>query len=106
MTYLVSGSGGPGFASPEEAVRVLEQLVLPGFDALIRLEADKKILAGGLPVGERAVAFIVEASSHDEVDRLLRGLPLWGVLEWKVTPLESFAGRAEQERAIVAAVKK
>ena len=106
MKYLVLGSGGPGFASPEEAVTILESVVMPSFDALIKLEADKKILAGGLPVGDRSFVFIIEADSHDEVDKLLRALPMWGVLEWEVTPLQNFKGRADVERATLAALKK
>ena len=54
MKYLVIGSEGPGFASPEQAVEILEKVILPTFDALITLEVEKKILAGGLPVGARA----------------------------------------------------
>ncbi len=53
MKYLVFGSEGPGFASSEEAVHLLEKLVLPSFDVLMRLEEQNKILAGGLPVGDR-----------------------------------------------------
>ena len=106
MRYLVSGSEGPGFASPEEAVEILEEVVLPTFDALMKLEAQKKIAAGGLPVGDRAFVFIAEAASNEELDRLLRSLPAWGVLEWHVTPLQSFAGRAAQERDVVKRFKK
>ena len=106
MRYLVSGSEGPGFASPEEAVEILEEVVLPTFDALMKLEARKKIAAGGLPVGDRAFVFIAEAASNEELDRLLRSLPAWGVLEWHVTPLQSFAGRAAQERDVVKQFKK
>jgi hypothetical protein len=47
MKYLLIGCGGPGFASPEAAVRVLEVIILPNFDKLIGLEK-KRILAGGL----------------------------------------------------------
>jgi len=54
MKYLVVGSEGPGFTSPEEVLAVLEGGILPTFDALMKLEAEKKILAGGLPVGDRA----------------------------------------------------
>ena len=43
MKYLVAGSEGPGFASPEETVEVLERGVFPTFDALLKLEAEKKI---------------------------------------------------------------
>jgi hypothetical protein len=105
MQYLVEGTGGPGFKSPEEVVEVLERAILPGFEHLIRLQAEKKILAGGLRVGERAFVFIVEAASNDEADQLVRGIPIWGVLEWKVTPLQSVEGRAEMERAVAKQIK-
>jgi hypothetical protein len=98
MKYLVSASEGPGSVFPEETLEALENRVLPAFDTLIRLEAEHKILAGGVPVGGRALVFIVEAASHDEVDRLVRCLPVWGALKWQVTPLQTFAGRAAQER--------
>lgn len=106
MKYLVMGSAGPGFASPEEALEVLEKGILPTFETLLKLEADKKILAGGLPVGDRAFVFILEAASHEEADQVLRDLPAWGLLQWEVTPLQSFEGRAQKERSVVAELKK
>jgi hypothetical protein len=101
MYYLVSASEGPGFASPQETLKVLEDLVLPQFESLMRLEAEKKILAGGVPLGDRAMVFIVEAASHAEMDRMLRNLPMWGLFKWDVVALETFAGRAAQEREFV-----
>lgn len=106
MRYLVHASEGPGFASPEETVQVLEKIVLPSFDALIKLEKEKKILGGGLPIGDRAFVFIAEASSNEELDRILREIPMWGALKWHVTALQSFEGRAAQERQVVAQLKK
>ena len=50
-----------------ETAEVLENIILPTFDTLVKLEGDKKILAGGLPVGDRAFVFIVEAASNEEV---------------------------------------
>ena len=105
MRYLVTGSEGPGFASPEETIGVLEKIVIPSFDALTALESRKKIVAGGLPLGDRAFVFIVDARSNEEVDALLRGLPMWGVLNWQVTPLQSFKGRARIEREAVRSSK-
>lgn len=105
-TYLVVGSEGPGFTSPEEAIQVLEKGILPTFNAIMKLQEEKKIIAGGLPIGDRALVFIMEASSNDEVDKFLRSLPAWGALKWKVTALESFAGRAAQEREILNELKK
>jgi hypothetical protein len=106
MKYLVIGKGGPGFSSPEEAKKILNEIVMPSFDELIKLEKEKKILAGGLPVGDRAFIFIIEASSNDEVDRILRKLPMWGVLNWKVKPLQDFSTRAEDERTMLKELNK
>ena len=84
----------------------MEKGILPTFDELLKLEVDKKILAGGLPVADRAFVFILEASSNDEADQILRDIPAWGVLKWKVTPLQSFQGRADKERGIVETLKR
>ena len=106
MRYLVVGSEGPSFASVEEEIKVLDEIVLPSFDHLMELEADNKILAGGLPVGDRAFVFIIEAHSNEELDLLLRGIPMWASLQWEVTPLQTFARRAEYERNAVNELKK
>jgi|SRR6516162_6131296 hypothetical protein len=106
MKYLVTGSEGPGFTSPEEAIAVLEEGIIPTINALKKLEADKKIVAGGLPVGDRGFVFIAETASNEELDQVLRNIPAWGVLKWHVTPLQSFAGRAAQEREVVKQLKK
>ncbi len=54
MRYLVTASEGPGFSSPEEDVHILEKTILPSFEALIELEKGKKILGGGLPLGDKS----------------------------------------------------
>jgi hypothetical protein len=106
MKYLVVGSGGPGFGSAEEAAQILENIILPSFGDLIKLEKSKKILAGGLPVGDRAFVFILEAASNEEVDLIVRKIPMWGSLDWEVTPLQSFFGRAAQERVFLKSLKR
>ena len=103
--FLVTTSEGPGFGAPEDVVEVLENGILPTFDALADLKAKKKIITGGLPAGSRTLYLIVDAGSHDEVDRMLRDLPAWGVFSWKVTPLQSIEGRAQMEREILKALK-
>lgn len=101
MQYLVQASGGPGFTSPQETVAVLEKGILPTFEALLALQQEDTILAGGLPAGDRAFVFIAEADDNDEIDRLVRDLPAWGALDWRITPLQSFAGRAAVERVVL-----
>jgi muconolactone delta-isomerase len=68
---------------------------------LAELTAQGKIVAGGVPVGSRTTSFIVEAASHDELDQLLDGVPWWGVMKTTVVPLQSFAQRAANDRALM-----
>jgi hypothetical protein len=100
MLYLVESeateAGAP--TTREQAVALLEQLIIPSLENLAK---DGKIRAGGLFVGARAGVLIVGATSHDEVTDLVRALPAWGVWSWKVTPLESFAHRADLEKKVV-----
>jgi hypothetical protein len=105
MRYMVHTAEGPKFTSSQEMVNALESTVLPSLDTLVNLEADGTIVGGGVPVGDRALAFIIEADSNDHLDRLLHDLPIWGMLKWSVIPLEPFEARAEQEREFVEATK-
>ena len=100
MLYLVefeaTDAGAP--TTREQAIELLDKLIVP---TLEKLAKDGRIRAGGLLVGARAGAFVVAAKSHDEVTELVRALPSWGVMGWKVTPLESFAHRADLEKKVV-----
>ena len=105
MRYLVVATEGPGFVAVEQEVGVLESLVLPTFERLIELEEEGRLVAGGLRAGSRSFVFILEAASNDEVDRVVRELPLWGSVKWDVTPLQSLKGRAEMEREVLRRLK-
>lgn len=100
MRYLVTMNfvePGP-LLPPEHVAGMMRSAILPTLEALERLDSEGKILGGGHPVGERAVAFVVEAESNDELDILLHELPAWGVLKTGVTPLRRFEDRLETER--------
>ena len=73
-------------------------VVMPGHEAIINLKSEGKILAGGNPVGERAIAFIVAADSPKELDSLLMKIPFWGITKTKVTPLQDFEDRRDQDQ--------
>ena len=100
MLYLVefkaTEAGAP--TTREQAIELLEKLIVPSLESLAR---DGKIRTGGLLVGARAGVFVLGAMSHDEVTKLVRALPAWGVWDWKVTPLESFAHRADLEKKVL-----
>jgi hypothetical protein len=106
MKYFVSGSDAPGFATPKEALELLEKAVLPSLDALSRLQAEKRILAGGVIVGEREFVFVAEAESNEKLDRMLREIPFWGMVKWQIVPLEGFDTRAAEEREMTARLKR
>ena len=94
MQYLVTAEWidpmGNIPSAPKDFAQVIDQAVVPSMEALAKLSSEKKILAGGVPSGKRAVAFVVEASSNDEATELVQSVPFWIFMKWNVTPLESF----------------
>lgn len=105
--YLVTGTGGAGWKSPEEGVFLLEAIIIPALDLLAKQTAEGTVIvAGGLPVGDRALTFIIEAANNDEADQFVRSVPFWTALQWTVTPLQSFQRRADMERGYVQQMKE
>lgn len=105
--YLVTGEyvePGP-LLPPEQLAQMVEQLVLPSFEALAKLERQKKVLAGGIVCGGRAGAFIVDVASNSELNQLLQGLPFWGIVKWTSTPLQTFTERAADEKKAMDQIK-
>lgn len=100
MLYLVefeaAQTGAP--TSREQTIEQLDKLVIPTLESL---EKEGKVRAGGIADGTLAGAFVVGAKSKDEVTELVRALPAWGIMQWKVTPLETFAHRADIEKKVV-----
>jgi muconolactone delta-isomerase len=100
MKYLVTMEliGTVPVASTQELVQWLEQMIIPTEEAMIKLEAERKILAGGDMSGRRGSAFILEAASNEELTRLLGSIPEWPLLKVDVTPLDSFEERLTEIR--------
>ena len=104
--YLVKATNGPGFTSPQEAVMILEKVIIPSFERLLQLQKENVVITGGVPLGDRAFLFIMQASSNSEVDKVIRSIPAWPGLQWDVTPLQSLEGRVEFEKMVVSELKK
>ncbi len=103
MQYLVTQEfvdPGP-LLPPDLFARMGRTAVLPGHEALMNLKSKGKVIAGGFPVGERAIAFIVEADSPKELDSLLQEIPFWGIVKTKVTALQAFEDRHDQDRQFI-----
>lgn len=107
MLYLVTGEfvdPGP-LLPPAQLAQLIENLVIPSFEALAKLQQEKKVLAGGIDSARRAGAFILDVASNEEMEQLMMGLPFWGVVKWEITPLTGFADRAVVERRLLAQLK-
>ena len=100
MQYLVTVDfvdPGP-LLPPQQFLGMVRTAVLPGHEALNNLRSEGRIVAGGFPLGERAIAFIIEADSPEELDALLQSIPFWGITKTKATPLQGWEARREQDR--------
>jgi Muconolactone delta-isomerase len=89
-------AGAP--TSREQTIERLDKLVIPTLESLGK---DGKVRAGGIVVGTLTGAFVVGAKSKDEVTELVRALPASSIMQWKVTPIETFAHRADIEKKVV-----
>ncbi len=78
----------------------MNNMVFPSLDTLSKWQSEGKI-TGGICVGERSGAFVVEAANAEELDKMLLQLPFWGMMETKVTALVDIADRRASEEALL-----
>ena len=107
MQYLVTMEfvePGPLF-SPQQLGQMVEETILPSFDLLASLQAEGKIVGGGVLAGTRTATFIIDAATNDELDQLLEGIPWWGLMKTSVAPMQEFAKRAANDRALLERIK-
>ena len=107
MQYLVTMETVQTYipSSPKELIPWLEQRIIPNDEVLAKLMAEKKILAGGVLAGRKGEAFIIEAASNEELDRLLMSFPMWTLQNVEVIPLDSFEDRATRTLQLLKELK-
>jgi hypothetical protein len=79
---------------------LLERVILPSWNMLIEWEQAGRV-SGGVFVGDRSVALLLEASSHEEAGELLASLPFWSLMKWMVRPLQTIRSVADSEQKAV-----
>jgi muconolactone delta-isomerase len=99
MNYLVQLKLASRPDTPQEGIVFIEQFILPTLELCKRLEAEKKIVAGGPLSGAVALSLILSAESAQELDDLITSLPVWPRMETTVTPLSTFDVRMQAVRA-------
>jgi hypothetical protein len=96
MQYLVEAENIDGLIPMKDVPDYINHIVIPSYEQLIKLESENKI-KGGLLAGQRAGAFVMEASSPEDLGKMLRAIPFWGMVKWKVSPLQSLKSALEQD---------
>ncbi len=99
MNYLVQLKLASRPDNSQEGIVFIEQFILPTLELCKRLEAEKKIVAGGPLSGAVALSLILSAESARELDDLITSLPVWPRMETTVTPLSTFDVRMQAVRA-------
>ena len=98
MNYLVQLKLANRPANPQEGAVFIEQFILPTLELCKKLEAEKKIVAGGPLSGAIALSLIVSAESEQELDKVISSLPVWPLMETTITPLSTFDVRMQMVR--------
>jgi muconolactone delta-isomerase len=107
MRFLVTIDGsdvGAGMP-PERLAEVLDRMVIPGIEQLVEWEREGRIHGGGYTAARGGV-FVIDADSSEEVDRLVTGLPHWGLVKVDVKPLISASAMLERSRAMLHRVQE
>jgi muconolactone delta-isomerase len=77
---------------PRELGAFLENVVLPSLKTLGEWEKAGKA-KGGILAGRRGAAFILDVDSHEQLSDMLRSVPIWGLSDIDIVPLESIDHR-------------
>ena len=107
MRFLVTIDGsdvGAGMP-PERLAEALDRMVIPGIEQLVEWEREGRIHSGGYTAARGGV-FVIDADSSEEVDRLVTGLPHWGLVKVDVKPLISASAMLERSRAMLHRVQE
>ncbi len=84
MEHIDTGEAPP----PREMGAFIENVVLPSVKMLGEWEKAGKA-KGGILTGRRGAAFIIDVDSHEQLSDMLRSVPIWGVSDIDIVPLES-----------------
>ena len=104
MNYLVEMTTVESRFDQGNPIELIEGQVFPSFESLIGLESSGKIM-GGVEVGSRKLTFIADCANNEELDELIKSLPVWMLVKTKVTPLADFGQRKKRDENFLKAMK-
>ena len=90
---------------PKQRAAFSELVLIPSLEMITTWEKDGTILGGGIHAGGHKTAYIVEASSVEELSANLQSMPAWTFSKIETIPLESAEYRVSQIRERVEQLK-
>jgi len=99
--YIEPGPSHP----PDKVLHMVENAIVPSLDMVTQLEKAGKVRAAGVIAGSKGSAMILDVADHNELSQTVQGLPFWSLMKVHITPLQSFADRAKQEKGAVQFLK-
>jgi muconolactone delta-isomerase len=96
----------PSTMAREEGIAFVEEGIAPTLDALMAMEQQGTVVAGGPVSGSIALAFIVDVDSQAALDGVFAALPIWPRMETSVRPLTTFAARKASVQQMVARLRE
>jgi hypothetical protein len=91
--------------NPQDSLMFAEHMVISHYQILEQWEKEGKLVGGNF-TGQRKSAFILEASSNEEVADMLMKLPLWGNMKFEVSPLQSISSVIDESKKQVEGLKQ
>ena len=105
MNYLVQMKLTDRPSAPQEGLNFIEQMIRPTLELCKKLEAQKRIVAGGPLTAATGLSMVISAESAQGLHNLISSLPAWPEIEASVTSLTTFEVRAEAVRALLEQIK-
>ena len=101
MRFLITidGTNIEAGMPPEQLAPMVNRMVVPSLEQLAQWEQEGRIHGGGYAAA-RGGAFVMDADSPEEVDRLVASLPYFPLVKVDVTPLVPTSTLLERGRAI------
>ncbi len=89
MKYVVRAYDGLSFLPPETMLDAVESAGVKDVEILV-IESRAKVFDDEPPAVDRAYLFIMDAASNAELEATLRKLPMWSMMTWHATRLDTY----------------
>ncbi len=88
MKFVVRAYDGLSFLPPETMFEAVENAGVKDVEILV-IESQTAAFEDEPPVIDRAYLFLMDAASNEDLEATLRSLPMWSMMKWQATRIET-----------------